>query len=214
MTPKLKLYSHWISSCAWRVRIALNLKGLDYEYKTVNLLKGDQFSSEFQNLNPVGKVPALVDEDVVVADSFAIIMYLEDKYPQCPLLLGDLQKKALNYQASSIVASGIQPFHNLKYIEEKLGSSEKLLCAQHHIKKGLAALETLLEGYSGKYATGDEVALADLFLAPQLGSSERFNVDMAKFPLLRRLNDAYSELPPFQNAVPEKQPDAPDHIKS
>ncbi|KNA16848.1 hypothetical protein SOVF_085240 [Spinacia oleracea] len=216
--PKLKLYSYWLSSCAWRVRIALNFKGVDFEYKAVNLVKGDQFTHEFQKLNPLSYVPVLVDEDIVIADSFAIIMYLEEKYPQNPLLPQNLQKRALNYQAANIVASNIQPFQNLavvKYIEEKLGSDERLSWAQHHIKKGFAALEKLLAGHTGKYATGDEVALADLFLAPQIaGAMKRFNIDMAEFPLLKRLNNAYSEQPAFQSALPEKQPDAPDNTRS
>ncbi|KAJ4952423.1 hypothetical protein NE237_029255 [Protea cynaroides] len=95
---KLKLYSYWRSSCSWRVRIALNLKGLKYEYKAVNLLKGDQFSSDFSKLNPLNYVPVLVDEDIVITDSFAILMYLEEKYHQHPLLPQDLQKRAINFQ--------------------------------------------------------------------------------------------------------------------
>ncbi|KAM1226027.1 hypothetical protein ACFX13_045407 [Malus domestica] len=95
---QLKLYSYWMSSCSFRVRIALNLKGLKYEYKA--LAKGEQFSPEFRKLNPMGYVPVLVDGDTVVADSFAIILYLEEKYPQHPLLPPDLQKKAINYQNS------------------------------------------------------------------------------------------------------------------
>ncbi|CAO2828634.1 unnamed protein product [Amaranthus hypochondriacus] len=210
--PNLKLYSYCKSSCAWRVRIALNLKGLEYEYKAVNLLQGEQFSDEFQKLNPLGYVPVLVDEDVVIADSLAIIMFLEEKYPQYPLLPHDLQKRAINYQAANIVASNIQPFQNLavlNFVEQKLGGTEKLSWVQHHIKKGFTALEKLLAAYSGKFATGDEVYLADLFLAPQIGGAiQRFQIDMAEFPLLKRLNDAYSEVPAFQNAVPAKQPDA------
>ncbi|KAL9229355.1 hypothetical protein vseg_004832 [Gypsophila vaccaria] len=196
--PKLQLYSYWRSSCSWRVRIALQLK-------------------EFQELNPLSYVPVLKDEDIVIADSFAIIMYLEEKYPEHPLLPQDLQKRALNYQAANIVASNIQPLQNLtilNLIEEKLGSVEKLAWAQHHVKKGFVALEKLLKGHAGKYATGDDVALADLFLAPQLGAAKRFNIDLADFPLLKRLNDAYSEIPAFQNAMPEKQPDAPNNFKS
>lgn len=215
--PKLKLYSYWRSSCSWRVRIALHLKGLDYESIAVNLLKGDQFSSEFQNLNPLGYVPVLVDEDIVVTDSFAIVMYLEEKYPQHPLLPQNLQKKALNYQVANIVASSIQPLQNmsvLNYIEGKLGPDERLSWAQNQVTRGLAALEKLLKGHAGKYATGNEIALADLFLAPQIGSTKRFNINMAEFPLLKRLNDAYSDVPAFRNAEPQKQPDAPDDVKS
>ncbi|XP_058097507.1 glutathione S-transferase 2-like isoform X2 [Magnolia sinica] len=189
---KLQLYSYFRSSCAWRVRIALNLKGLDYEYKAVNLLKGEQFSPEFSKLNALNYVPVLVDEDIVIADSLAIILYLEEKYPQNPLLPKDLHKKAINFQAANIVCANIQPFQNLavlNYIEEKINTNEKLVWAQYHIGKGFAALEKLLKDFSGKYATGDEVFLSE-------------------FPLLSKLHEAYEKLPAFCAAIPDVQPDA------
>ncbi|KAM1023860.1 hypothetical protein ACFX2A_045678 [Malus domestica] len=208
---QLKLYSYWMSSCSFRVRIALNLKGLKYEYKA--LAKGEQFSPEFRKLNPMGYVPVLVDGDTVVADSFAIILYLEEKYPQHPLLPPDLQKKAINYQAANIVSSSIQPLQNmtvLKYIEEKVRPVEKLEWVQFHIGKGFLALEELLNNHAGKYATGDEVYMADLFLAPQLYAAiTRFQLDMTQFPLLARFHEAYNKIPAFLDALPEKQPDAP-----
>ncbi|CBI29611.3 unnamed protein product, partial [Vitis vinifera] len=208
---KLKLYSSWRSSSSCRVRIALNLKGLKYEYKAVNLLKGEQFSPEFSKLSPLNYVPTLVDGDMIVVESFAILMYLEDKYPQHPLLPPDLKKRAINYQAASFVSSSIQPLQNLveqKYIAEEVGSDEKLSWVKHHMEKGFAALEKLLKDHAAKYASGDEVFLADLFLAPQIHDAlTRFNVDMTQFSLLLRLNDAYNELPAFQDAMPEKQPD-------
>ncbi|KAF3959904.1 hypothetical protein CMV_015327 [Castanea mollissima] len=213
---KLKLYSYWMSSCSCRVRIALNLKGLKYEYKAVNLLKGEQLSPEFTNLNPIGYVPVLVDGDLVLSDSFAIILYLEEKYPHLhPLLPQDLHKKAINFQAANIISSSVQPLQNLatlKCIEEKISSDPdlKLAWAQHYTKKGFVALERLLKDYAGRFATGDEVYLADLFLAPQIHAAiKRFNVDMTQFPLLSRLNEAYNEIPAFQDAMPEKQPDTP-----
>ncbi|CAI0385501.1 unnamed protein product [Linum tenue] len=107
----LVLYSFWQSSCSWRVRFALKLKGLPYEYRAVDLVKGEQFSPEFQRLNPLGYVPVLVDGGVVVSDSFAILMYLEDKYPQNTLLPEDPQLRALNLQAAGVVTSSIQPLH-------------------------------------------------------------------------------------------------------
>ncbi|RVX05891.1 Glutathione S-transferase zeta class [Vitis vinifera] len=187
---KLKLYSSWRSSSSCRVRIALNLKGLKYEYKAVNLLKGEQFSPEFSKLSPLNYVPTLVDGDMIVVESFAILMYLEDKYPQHPLLPPDLKKRAINYQAASFVSSSIQPLQNLveqKYIAEEVGSDEKLSWVNITWKKALQA---------------------DLFLAPQIHDAlTRFNVDMTQFSLLLRLNDAYNELPAFQDAMPEKQPD-------
>ncbi|XP_060167475.1 glutathione S-transferase 2-like isoform X2 [Lycium barbarum] len=162
-SKKLQLYSYWRSSCAFRVRIALNLKGLEYEYKAVNLLKGEQ-------------------TDPVIADSFAIIMYLEEKYPQRALLPQDLQKRAINYQAANIVAANIQPLQNLavlNYIQEKVGPNETTPWLQTHIRKGFEALEKLLKDYAGKYATGDEIYVADLFLAPQIYAAvKRIEIDM------------------------------------
>ncbi|XP_039118206.1 glutathione S-transferase zeta class-like [Dioscorea cayenensis subsp. rotundata] len=211
---KLKLYSYWRSSCSQRVRIALNLKGLDYEYETVNLLKDEQFDPEFEKLNPIKYVPSLVDGDVVVGDSLAIILYLEDKYPQHPLLPKDLKKKALNLQVANIVGSSIQPLQNLsilKFIETKFDADEKLKWVQHYIvQKAFSALEKLLKDVPGKYTTGDEVLLADVFLAPQIDAGvARFRIDMTEYPRLARAHAAYSELPAFQAALPERQPDYP-----
>ncbi|CAH9122177.1 unnamed protein product [Cuscuta epithymum] len=208
----LQLYSYWRSSCSFRVRIALNLKGLDYEYKAVNLITGEQSSPEFLKINPMGYVPVLVDGDVVISDSFAILMYLEEKYPEHPLLPEDLQLKAIHFQAANIVSANIQPLQNLvilNYIEDKVGPDEKVPWCLTHIRKGFAALEELLKSHAGKYATGDEIYLADLFLVPQIyGAVNRFKMDMNEFPILSRLYEAYKEVPAIQNAMPEKQPDA------
>ncbi|XP_062026746.1 glutathione S-transferase zeta class-like [Rosa rugosa] len=210
---QLKLYSYYRSSCSYRVRIALNLKGLKYEYKAVNLLKGEQYSPAFRKLNPIGYVPVLVDGDLAVSDSFAILLYLEEKYPQHPLLHKDHQRRAINFQAANIVCSSIQPRQNLavlNYIEERVSPDAKIEWAKVHIEKGFAALEDLLRNYAGRYATGDEVSFADLFLAPQIHAAfTRFNLDMTRFPLLSRLHEAYNEIPAFVDARPDKQPDAP-----
>ncbi|XP_073269755.1 glutathione S-transferase 2-like [Primulina huaijiensis] len=214
---KLKLYSYWRSSCSCRVRVALKLKGLDYDYIAINLLKGEHKSPEFLKLNPVGQVPVLIDGDIVIADSFAILMYLEKKYPHHPLLPQDPQKEAVNYQAANIVCANIQPFQNIPvigYIKEKLGADEMIAWVQGHIRKGFIALEKLLDTYAGKYATGNEVYLADLFLAPQIdGAIRRFNLDMDEFPLLSRINESYKEHPAFQDAMPGKQPDTPPEAR-
>ncbi|CAD6257585.1 unnamed protein product [Miscanthus lutarioriparius] len=181
-SPKLKLYSFWRSPCSQRVRIALNLKGLEYEYKPVNLLANEQSDPEFERLNPIKYVPALVDGDTIVADSFAILLYLEDKYPQYPLLPQDPKKRALNIQIASIVGSSIQPLQNYpvwNFIEEKLDSNEAIKWTQHHINRGFTALEKLLKGCITKYATGNEIQLADVFLEPQIyGGIKRFGIDM------------------------------------
>ncbi|XP_050227361.1 glutathione S-transferase zeta class-like [Mercurialis annua] len=212
-SSKLKLYSYWRSSCSYRVRIALNLKGISYDYVPVNLVQGQQFTPEFLQLNPIGYVPVLVDGDIVISDSFAILLYLEDKYPERPLLPSDLQKRAISIQAANIVSSSIQPLQNLavlKYIGEKVSPDERVPWVQFHIQKGFTALEKLLTDHAGRYAVGDEVSLADAFIEPQIHAAiKRFNVDMTKFPLLSRLHEAYNELPAFQNAMPEVQPDTP-----
>ncbi|KAK7247295.1 hypothetical protein RIF29_42176 [Crotalaria pallida] len=213
----LRLYSYWRSSCSFRVRIALNLKSLTYRYIPVNLLKGHQSHPEFKKLNPVGYVPVLVDGPVVLADSFAIVMYLEDKYHEKHPLLpppnpDDLFLRALNLQVASVVASSIQPLQNLtllNYIEDKLGSHEKLPWAQSVIRKGFSALEELLKDHAGKYATGDQLYLADVFLAPQLYAAfTKFNIHADEFPTLSRLYATYIEIPAFRDALPENQPDA------
>ncbi|EAY80495.1 hypothetical protein EE612_054434 [Oryza sativa] len=211
---RLKLYSFWRSSCSYRVRIALSLKGLDYEYKPINLLANEQSHPEFEKLNPMKYVPALVDgDDTVVVDSFAILLYLEDTYPQHPLLPQDPKMKALNIQIASIVGSSIQPFQNnsvLDFIEEKLDSQEKVNWIQYHLNRGFTALEKMLKGCTTTYATGDEIQLGDLFLEPQIyGGIKRFGIDMTNYPTLARLHEAYMEHPAFQAALPERQPDAP-----
>ncbi|KAA3455136.1 glutathione S-transferase zeta class-like [Gossypium australe] len=193
-SPKLALYSYWQSSCSWRVRFALNLKGISYEYKAVNLSKGEQFTPEFEKLNPLHFVPVLVDGDVVVSDSYAILLYLEEKYPQRALLPADPQLKALNLQ---------------KYLEQKVGPQESLLFAQTNVEKGFNALEKLLKDINGKYATGDEVYMADVFMAPQIAAAmQRFKIDMSKYPRLCRIFDSLKALPEFLDASPERQPDS------
>ncbi|KAF8032395.1 hypothetical protein BT93_D1342 [Corymbia citriodora subsp. variegata] len=211
--PKLVLYSNWQSSCSWRVRFALNLKGISYEYKAVDLRKGEQYTAEFEKINPMPLVPTLVDGDIMVSDSFAILLYLEEKYPQKALLPRNPRLKALNLQAASIISSSIQPlqmWNVQKYIEEKAGPEERLSCARYAIERGFQALEKLLENVATRYATGDEVCLADVFLAPQIANDAtlRLQIDMAKFPTLRRINESCKTLAEYKASSPENQPDA------
>ncbi|XP_008438162.2 glutathione S-transferase zeta class-like isoform X1 [Cucumis melo] len=213
-SSNLVLYSFWRSSCSWRVRFALNLKGLSYEYRAVDLGRREQLNpdADFERLNPLKYVPVLVDGPVVVSDSYAILLYLEEKYPQKALLPTDLRLKSLHLQVASIVSSSIQPLimlELLKTIGEKFGPEEPLPWAQSTLEKGFNALEKLLKDFSGQYALGDEVHMADVFLAPQISSAiENFGIDMSKFPTLARIYKSYKTLPEFQASSPERQLDA------
>ncbi|MFS8009633.1 putative glutathione transferase [Helianthus anomalus] len=199
----MKLYSHPMSSCSRRVRLALYLKGLKYECITITAV-GDP---ELLKVNPMGYVPALVDGTTVVSDSYAILLYLEEKYPQHALLPQDIIKKSINYQAASIVSSSIQPLQNttlVHYIGELVSPDEKLPWAQNHIRKGFVALEKLLANHAGKYATGDEIYLADLYLTFQLDNAiNRFKLDMTEFPLLLKLYKVYCQTPSIQQIFAE-----------
>ncbi|KAJ0926638.1 putative glutathione transferase [Helianthus annuus] len=181
---KLQLYSCFISHPSFSVRIALNLKGLDYECKSINVFKGEQ---------------SRPDGDMVLAESSAIILYLDDKYPQHPLLPHDLKKRAINYQA---------------YIRDNIGPDERITWVHKHIGKGFAALEILVKDHAGKYATGDDICLVDVLLAPQIiGTLERYNFDISNYPLLSRLSESYKQVPAIRNALPENQPDFPKELK-
>ncbi|PON38503.1 S-crystallin [Parasponia andersonii] len=120
--PKLKLYSYWRSSCSWRVRIALNFKGLKYEYIPVNIMKGEQHNPEFLKLNPIGYVPVLVDGDLVLSDSLAILLYLDEKYPQRPLLPTDLKGKAINLQQLNLLLDRYEKHENSS-LKSSLGNA-------------------------------------------------------------------------------------------
>ncbi|KAL1368970.1 hypothetical protein HN51_023114 [Arachis hypogaea] len=205
------LYSYWLSSCSWRIRFALCLKGIPYEYKAVDLVKGEQFSPEFEKLNPLHCVPVLADDHVVVSDSYAIFLYLEEKYTQKPLLPVDPQIRALNLQIASMINSSIQPYHMISALKdmEKMFGAETKQWAQYKIDKGFLALEKLLKDVAGKYATGEHIYMADVFLAPQIMQAvNRFDIDMSKYPTLRRLSETYKGLAEFHASSPQSQPDA------
>ncbi|KHN40151.1 Glutathione S-transferase zeta class [Glycine soja] len=212
LQSNLVLYSYCHSSCSWRIRFALSLKGIPYEYKAVDLSKGEQYSPEFERLNPLHYVPVLVDDNVVVSDSYAIFLHLEEKYTQKPLLPVDPQLRALNLQVASIIHSSIQPLHMHKKDMEKMFCAESKPWAQFTIDKGFSALEKLLKDFAGTYATGEHIYMADVFLAPQITLAvQRFDIDMSKFPTLSRLYETYKALPEFQASSPQRQPDALIH---
>ncbi|XP_018013646.1 maleylacetoacetate isomerase [Hyalella azteca] len=209
---KLVLYSYFRSSSAWRIRLVLAMKGVEYEYSAVNLLKGEQTGEDFLKLNPLGQVPALLTEGQVITQSAAIFEYLEEKYPEPALLPKDKLLRAKVREASQVIVAGIQPLQNLKVIQA-LPEEQRKPWAADAIIKGFTALEKLLEKSSGKYCVGDAVSWADCCLVPQIFNAGRFGVDMAAFPIISRIGAALGELEAFKAAHPTQMSDCPADLK-
>jgi len=212
----LRLYGYWRSSSTWRVRIGLGLKGLAWEPAIVNLLAGEQWSETHRARSPLAQVPVLdVEEDgrtLRLVQSMAILEWLDERFPDPPLLPPDLAGRARVRALAEHVNSGIQPLQNslpLRMLREKLPGYEKEW-ARFHIASGLAGLERAVgDGGAGRFCHGDAPGLADCYLVPQLGNARRFEVDLAPYPRLLRIEAACAALAPFQAAHPERQPDLP-----
>jgi maleylpyruvate isomerase len=211
---RLALYSYWRSSSAWRVRIGLHLKGLPFEYRAVNLLEGAQFSAEHKARNPMSHVPVLEVEEngrtVHLAQSVAILEWLDERSPAPPLLPADPLDRARVRALVQLVNSSIQPYQNTavqKWLRERHEGLEKAW-VQHWIATGLAGLEKTVQAGAGKFCHGDAVTMADLYLVPQLYSGRRLGLDLSAYPTLLRIEAACHALPAFQKAAPEAQPDA------
>lgn len=214
--PSLLLDGYFRSSAAWRVRIALNLKGLGYDQAFRHLRKGEQSYPEFRARNPQALVPALtVAGQGVLTQSLAIVEWLEETQPGPKLLPADPWGRARVRSLAQIVACDIHPIQNLRvlqYVKRELGQTQAAVdaFARHWIELGLAALETRLttEAETGTFCHGAAPGLADLCLVPQLGNARRFGVDLSPFPTILRIEAACQALPAFAAAAPEAQPDA------
>ena len=211
------LYGYFRSSAAFRVRIALNLKGLDVAHASVNLKPGvdGQHEEGYRRLNPQGRVPFYTEDDFQLGQSPAILEYLEDSYPEPALLPDDLRDKAYVRQLSSLIACDIHPLNNLsvlKYIKAEFGADEAGVNKwySHWITQGFTALETLMtdSGTTGLYCFGDTPTLADVYLVPQIYNARRFDVPLDSFPALVRIDHECMKLKAFQDALPENQSDA------
>ena len=211
----MKLYNYWRSSASWRVRIALNLKGLPFEYAAVHIVEKQQETPDYKAKNPMAQVPTLELEDggrtVRIAQSIAIIEYLDELYPAPRLFPSDRVLRARSRQIAECVNAGIQPFQNLPalaYVREQLGGDDKSW-AQRFNARGLEALEKLVPETAGTFCIGDQPSVADLCLIPQIYSARRFGVELEAFPTLLRIEESCNALPAFANAHPDRQPDAP-----
>lgn len=210
----MKLYSYFRSSASYRVRIALHWKAIPFEYAPVHLTKdgGQQATAEYRLINPMGHVPALDDDGFLVAESMAIIQYLDDRFPEKRLFPAAARDKATVIQLCELINSGIQPLQNLKVIKylegtNHLQKTESDAFVRHWIQDGMASLEKLLEKTSGSYCFGGELTAADCFVVPQCFASRRFGVDVESYPRLARVNANCLKLEAFKRAHPEKQPD-------
>ena len=211
----LTLASYWRSSCSWRVRIALHLKGLSYETLPVHLVKdgGEQHTDAHRGRNPMRELPVLLVGDQPIAQSMAILEYLEETHPEPRLLPSAALDRAKVRQMAEVINSGIQPIQNLR-VMQKLGrdfdlpKEAQVSWSRDWITFGFDALETLVEAHGGTHCFGDAMTLADLCLIPQLYNARRFSVDLERYPHILKVEAQLRDHPAFAAAHPDTQPDA------
>ncbi len=208
------LHDYWRSSSAWRVRIALGLKGIDYRRVPRDLLAGEQRSDDYLALAPQGLVPALEADGMVLTQSVAIIEWLDECLPDPPLLPADANGKAVVRAMAALIASDIQPLQNLrvlKAIKARFGAEQDAIdaWARHWIEEGFTALETMVARHGGGFCFGDSPGLADCLLIPQMYNGERYNAELARFPALLAVRQRCEALAGFAAAHPSRQPEAP-----
>jgi len=212
----MKLIGYFRSSAAYRVRIALNLKGIAVEHASRHLRKGEQKAPDYAAINPQKLVPTLVlDSGEVLTQSLAILEYLEETHPEPPLLPKDPVGRARVRALALIPIADVHPIQNLRvmgYLREKFGQTEESAFAwsRHWIETGFDAYEATIanDSRTGAFSHGDVPTTADLCLIPQVFNAARFKVDMKKYPTIQRIYDTCMKLPAFDAAQPSKQPDA------
>lgn len=217
MAAALTLHTYWRSSAAWRVRIALHLKGLAFESVPVHLVRdgGEQRTPGFARRNPQQLVPTLQHDGAVLTQSLAIIEYLDETWPAVPLLPRDPLSRSRARALAQLVACDIHPLGNLRvlqYLEHtlRIPADARTGWITRWVGDGLAAFEALLVQYgAGEFCIGDAPTLADCALVPQLYNARRFGVDLTPYPVIRRIEAACVALPAFEAAAPDRQADAP-----
>jgi maleylacetoacetate isomerase len=211
----MKLYTYYRSQASFRVRIALNLKGLAHDDTFLHLEKGDQFRPEYRALNPQMVVPTLIDGEAKLFQSLAILEYLEEKYPEPPLLPTDIAARAWVRGLALINIADAHPLivpRIRHYLTDQLGLGEAQLTGwiRHWLGAGLAAIETLLAEHpeSGRLCHGDRPTIADIAVVTQVTPARTFGVDLQPYPRIVRVYDSAMAIPAFADAHPSKQPDA------
>ena len=209
----MKLYTYFRSSAAFRVRIALNLKGLKYEPVFVHLAKGEHRGGAYPQVNPQALLPTLeLDDGTRLTQSLAIIEYLDEEHPQPPLVPRDALARARVRSLSLLVAAEIHPLNNLRVLQhlKRLGQTQEQIDTwyRYWIADGLAKLEAELKDKAGKFCHGDAPGMADCCLVPQIFNAKRYNSDLAPYPTTMRVFEACMKIEAFDRAQPAKQPDA------
>lgn len=214
---QLILYSYFRSTAAYRVRIALNLKGLRYTIRPINLVRGggEHHTAEYLERNPQGLIPSLIDGDRTIQQSLAIVEYLEERFPRPPLLPTDPADRAYVRGLALMVSCDIHPLNNLRvmaFLGERFGVDEagRMDWYHHWLRFGFDAIERQLraEPRRGTYCLGDSPSLADVCLVAQLFNARRFGFDLAPYPILLQIDERCRSIPAFAEAAPENQPDA------
>lgn len=212
----MALYGYFRSSTSYRTRIAMNLKGLDYDYIAVNLAQDEQLESAFKLLNPQGLVPVLQADDLLLYQSPAILEWLEDIYPDNPLLPKDASGRMQVRAISAMIGCDIHPLNNrriLQYLRNELSVDEEdvITWCNRWITEGFTALEKILakDKNRGKFCYGDSPTFADCYLIPQVSSAHRFKVDLSAYPNIMEIDAYCRTLKAFTEADPMVQPDAP-----
>ena len=206
------LHGYYRSTAAYRVRIALNLKGLSATHVPVHLRQGEQHSEAYRAVNPMGLVPWFSEDGVALGQSLAIIEYLEEAYPTPALLPSNLASRAYAREIACTVACDIHPVGNLRVLEKlsadyKESAEGRAAWNRHWMEAGFTAIESRLQKAAGHFAIGDEPCLADLYIVPQLYNARRFGVNLARYPRLCAVDEAARALPAFIAAAPEHQSD-------
>nr|QVK45625.1 glutathione S transferase [Brachionus paranguensis] len=211
MASQPVLWNFFRSSASWRVRIALALKGIDYEYRAVNMYIDEQLSEDFTKLNTKQEIPILEIDGLRLTQSLPIIEYIDETRPHEPRIVPqDPAKRCKARAIAEIINSGVQPYQNtnaLKRLVSEIGEEKKNEWLQHYLTKGFRAIEAALAESSGKYCVGDELTIADLCLVPQVYSAHRFNVSLKDFPNVLRINAELEKLPAFHKSHAHRQID-------